>query len=93
MEWETSSSELSFELSELPLFSRLRLLLDSNFAARCPAHRGGGCNRSNCSRSRLVYSAPLIMSSVPVVRNFRSREFPAREMVIRSSSLSTHAAE
>jgi hypothetical protein len=55
------------------------------------AHSGTGFKRSNCLRSRFVYSLPLTMSSLSLTRNFRDRAFPAREIANRSSSLSSQA--
>lgn len=80
--------------SELPeLFDVLRrpflvvFLLAEGFA-----QSGTGYNRSNCRRNRLVYSLPLIKSSDSATLSFRNRGFDANETVMRSSSLSTHAA-
>lgn len=89
---DISSTESFF--SELWLAFEVRLrLLEARFAAvEGFAHSGTGCNRSNCRRNRLVYSFPSIKSSDSVNRNLRSRGLDAKETVIRSSSLSTHAA-
>lgn len=54
-------------------------------------HAGAGCSRSNCLRSRLVYSLPLTTSSASVNLSFRSRSLPARDTLSRSSSLSSQA--
>ena len=56
------------------------------------AHSGTGFNTSNCLRKRLEYSLPLTISSASVTRSFRNREFPAREIDNRSSSLSSQAS-
>jgi hypothetical protein len=54
------------------------------------AHSGAGLSRSNCLRSRLVYSLPLIISSASLTLSFRNLGFPARDTIKRSSSLSSH---
>jgi len=56
------------------------------------AQSGVGYRRSYCLRSLLVYSLPLTISSASLTLSFRSLELFARETVIRSSSLSSHAA-
>ena len=60
-------------------------------AAEGLAHSGTGYNRSNCCRSRFVYSFPFTRSSDSVSRSLRSLGFEAKDTVIRSSSLSIHA--
>ena len=56
-------------------------------------HSGIGWSRSNWRRSRLVYSLPLITSSDSKFLSLRKRGTEASDTVMRSSSLSTHAAE
>lgn len=55
------------------------------------AQSGTGFKRSNCRLNRFTYSGPVTISSASVTRNFRSRGFPAREIVNLSSSLSCQA--
>ncbi len=83
---DTSSSEL-FEEPEI----RLRFLWEDFLIAEGFAHSGTGYNRSNCRRSRLVYSIPLTRSSDSVSRSLRSLGLEAKDTTIRSSSLSTQA--
>lgn len=86
----SSPETLISELSEL--FEMLRLFLGACFfAAKGFAHSGTGYNRSNCRRSRFVYSLPLTRSSVSAMRSLRSRGLEARETIMRSSSLSIQA--
>ena len=82
---DTASSEL-FDLIE----DRLRFLRDF-LAAKGLAHSGTGYSRSNCCRSRLVYSLPLTRSSDSVSLSLRSLGLEANDTTICSSSLSTHA--
>jgi hypothetical protein len=89
---DMSESEASSSKSSGPLTELLRRLLRSeDFPFACLAHSGVGWRRSYCLLSRLIYSLPLITSSVSVLRNFRSLVFDARETEMRSSSLSTQA--
>jgi hypothetical protein len=55
------------------------------------AQFGTGCRSSNCLRRRLVYSLPLTISSLSLIRSFLSRGFPANDTASLSSSLSSHA--
>lgn len=86
----------SADASSLELFGepevRLRFLWKAFLAAAGFVHSGTGYNRSNCRRSRLVYSLPLTRSSDSVSRNLRSLGLEANETTMRSSSLSIHAA-
>lgn len=56
------------------------------------AHSGVGYRRSYCLRSLLVYSFPLTISSASLTLSFRNLELFASDTVMRSSSLSSHAA-
>jgi hypothetical protein len=85
-----SSMSISFEDSEeFEAAEDLRRRFGGRVAS-C-AHSGTEFRRSNCRRSRLVYSFPLTTSSPSFIRSFRRRGFPARDIVNRSSSLSSHA--
>lgn len=57
------------------------------------AHSGTGFSTSKCRRNLLMYSLPLTISSVSLIRSFRNREFPASDIANRSSSLSSQAGE
>ena len=61
------------------------------FTAEGFAHSGTGYSRSNCRRSRFVYTLPFTRSSASVVRSLRNRAFEASEITLRSSSLSIQA--
>jgi hypothetical protein len=89
---DMSESEASLPKSPGPSTELLRRLLRSEgFPFACLTHSGVGWRRSYCLLNRLIYSLPLIMSSVSVSRSFRSLVFDARETEMRSSSLSTQA--
>lgn len=80
----SSSSELEPEAVD---FRRFFFCLDV-----CTAQSGAGYKRSNCSRSRRVYSLPLTTSSPSLDLSFRSRGFEASDTINRSSSESSHAS-
>ena len=84
------SEELAEECLEASRFRR-SLPFICRFVEDGLAHSGTGYRRSNCWRSRLVYSLPFTRSSDSVFRNLRSRGLEASDTVIRSSSLSIHA--
>jgi hypothetical protein len=89
---DMSESEASLPKPSGPSTELLRRLLPSEgFPLACLTHSGVGWRRSYCLLNRLIYSLPLIMSSVSVLRNFRSLVFDARETEMRSSSLSIQA--
>lgn len=89
---DISSAEGSSLELWLAFVSRRRLLWLGFTAAEAFAQLGTGHSFSNCRRNRFVYSLPLTKSSDSVFRSFRRRGFDANETMMRSSSLSTHAA-
>jgi len=86
-----SSSDMASELLE-ELEVLRRSLWVFLFTADGLAHSGTGYRRSNWRRNRFVYSLPLTRSSDSEMRSFRRRGFDTKETIIRSSSLSIHAA-
>lgn len=83
----TSSSSVSISSTRSESFSSSPGLFSFGFA-----QSGVGCSCRYCLRSRRMYSFPLTTSSDSATRNFLNLLFPAKEIVMRSSSLSCHNA-
>lgn len=90
--WAESDSSMSMSSSdrdELDEAEDLRRRFEGG--SEVDAQSGTGFRRSNCRLRRFTYSGPVTISSASLTRNFRSRGFPAREIVNLSSSLSCQA--
>ena len=88
---ERSSSSISMSSDDIEEFEPAEDLRRRFVGLEDCAHSGTGFKTSNCRRNRLVYSLPLTTSSASLTRSFRRREFPARDIASRSSSLSSQA--